>query len=303
VRQFDVTEERGTMHLEKPLWRDEKTARLLEAMLTGEVGEIKPVIDPDREMGYHYPELNRVLDIPDKEAQEILDSLAGQTILEKAFVEKYIHCPQCQSLNLAPGYYCVKCSSGKLARGRVLVHSVCEYAGAEEEFNQAGRLVCPKCFQEVKVIGQDYTSLGVMRKCRDCNEIFAHPSIKWRCLKCGSVTPEDKVVEVDAHSYGLPEREELRLWLRFELGHKPKLIKFLQERGFEVTENATVTGRSGPSTSSICWPSGMTAWQSTASPWASRTPSRSWVSTGCSASMTRPMTVAFMTRSWWSSPR
>jgi hypothetical protein len=240
-----MPEERGTMHLEKPLWRDEKTARLLEAMLSGEIGEIKPVIDPDREMGYSYRELSRVLDIPDKEAQQMLDSLAGQSILEKAFVEKYIRCPQCQSLNLAPGYYCVKCSSGRLSRGRVLVHSVCEYAGAEEEFNQSGRLVCPKCYQEVKVIGQDYTSLGVMRKCRDCGEIFAHPSIKWRCLKCTAVTSEDKVVEVDAHSYSLPEREEIRLWLRFELGHKPKLIKFLQERGFEVTENARVAGRSG----------------------------------------------------------
>lgn len=233
------------MHQEKPLWRDERTAKLLEAMLTGEVGEIKPQIHPDREMGYYYPGLSRILDIPDKEAQELLDSLVKTNVLEKGFVDKYIHCPECQSLNLAPGYYCVKCGSGRLSRGRVLVHSSCEYAGAEEEFNQSGRLVCPKCSEEVRVIGQDYTSLGIMRKCRDCGEVFAHPSIKWRCLKCSAVTPEDKVAEVDAYSYSLPENEETRLWLRFELGHKPRLIKFLQERGFEVTENAKVTGRSG----------------------------------------------------------
>ena len=233
------------MHLDKPLWRDEKIAKLLEVLLSGEIGDIKPQIDPDREMGYYYPEVSRVLEIPDKEGMALLDSLAKLGILEKGFVDKYIHCPECRSLNLAPGYYCVKCGSGRLTRGRILVHSVCEYAGPEEEFGQSGRLTCPRCFQELRVIGQDYNSMGVMRKCRDCQEVFAHPSIKWRCLKCGAVTPEDKVAEVDAYSYSLPENEEMRLWLRFELGHKPRLIKFLQERGFEVSENATVKGRSG----------------------------------------------------------
>lgn len=233
------------MHADKPLWRDETTAKLLEAMLSGSIGDFKPQADPDRELGYFYPEASRILGLPDGQVVSLLERLGGAGILERSFADKYIGCPQCRSLNLAPGYYCVNCGSGRILRGRVLTHSVCQYSGLEDDFNKSGRMVCPKCFQEMRALGQDYSSLGVMRKCRDCGEVFNHPAIKWRCLKCFAVTPEEKVLELDVFAYSLPKDEEMRLWLRFELGHKPRLIKFLQERGFEVTENAVVKGRSG----------------------------------------------------------
>ncbi len=234
-----------TMDLTKPLWRDEKAARLLGTLLSGAVTELKPQIDPDREMGYYYPEATKVLNIPDKEVLAMLDGLAKAGILERTSSERYIYCPQCRSLNLTPGYYCVKCGSGRIVRGRVLVHTACQYAGVEEEYGQAGKMICPKCQQELRTTGQDFTSMGVLRKCRDCGEVFGHPAIKWRCLKCGAVVPEDKALEVDAYTYTLTKREEVRLSLTFEMNHKPRLIKFLQERGFEVHENARAKGRSG----------------------------------------------------------
>ena len=233
------------MDLSKPLWRDEKAAKLLGALLSGSVGELKPQIDPDREMGFYYPEAAKAISAPDKDVLALLEHLAKSGVLERVFSEKYIYCPQCKSLNLTPGYYCVKCGSGKIIRGRVLVHSVCQYGGVEEEFSRSGKLVCPKCYQELRTGSQDFTSLGVLRKCRDCGEVFGHPAIKWRCLKCGTVVPEDKVMEVDAYTYALTRNEEMRLVLSFELNHKPRLIKFLQERGFEVHENAKAKGRSG----------------------------------------------------------
>jgi general secretion pathway protein E len=48
---------------------------------------------------------------------------------------------------------------------------------------------------------------------------------------------------VNAYSYSL--NEEKRNWLEFELKPKSHLIGFLQERGYEVAENAIVQGRSG----------------------------------------------------------
>jgi hypothetical protein len=82
-----------------------------------------------------------------------------------------------------------------------------------------------------------------MRKCHDCNEVFNIPAIKWRCLKCSSLTTEDKVIEANIYSYTLNEAK--RGWLEFELKPKRELIEFLMERGYEVMENATVKGRSG----------------------------------------------------------
>jgi hypothetical protein len=233
------------MDLNKPLWRDEKAVKLLEAVLSGAIGDMKPQIDLDREMGYHYPEAAKIVSVPDKELLTLLEYLAKAGILERVFSEKYIYCPQCKSLNLTPGYYCVKCGSGRIIRGRILVHTACQYAGVEEEFTRSGKQVCPKCYQELRTSGQDFTSLGVLRKCRDCGEVFGHPAIKWRCLKCGAVVPEDKALEVDAYTYALTKKEDMRLMLTFEMNHKPRLIKFLQERGFEVHENAKAKGRSG----------------------------------------------------------
>jgi general secretion pathway protein E len=67
--------------------------------------------------------------------------------------------------------------------------------------------------------------------------------IKWRCLKCSSVAAEDKITEVNIYSYIL--NESRRSWLEFELQPKPQLIEFLKQRGYEVTEHATMKGRSG----------------------------------------------------------
>ena len=233
------------MDVSKPVWRDDKAAKLLGALLSGTIVELKPQIDPDREMGYYYPEAAKIVIISDKELLALLENLAKAGILERVFSEKYIYCPQCKSLNLTPGYYCVKCASGRIVRGRILVHTVCQYAGVEEEFTRSGKQVCPKCYQELRSTGQDFTSLGVLRKCRDCGEVFGHPAIKWRCLKCGVIVPEEKAMEVDAYTYALTKKEDMRLTLTFEMNHKPRLIKFLQERGFEVHENAKAKGRSG----------------------------------------------------------
>ena len=62
------------------------------------------------------------------------------------------------------------------------------------------------------------------------------PVTKWRCLKCSSITSEDKVVEVNIYSYSLDEAK--RRWLEFELKPKAQLTEFLKQRGYEITVNA-----------------------------------------------------------------
>jgi len=136
-----------------------------------------------------------------------------------------------------------KCGSGSIARGRILEHFICNYVGLEEEFVAKGRYICPKCRQELRTIGVDYQSQGLLRKCRDCGEVFNIPLIRWRCLKCASLTAEDRVTEINVYSYHL--NEDKRDWLEFDLKPKPYLLEFLKQRGYMVTENAIVKGRSG----------------------------------------------------------
>jgi len=225
------------------LWHNEKVAKLLEAMLQGTIPELKPQLNPQSELGFSFPPVNQLIHTPDRETATLLESLADEGILERKFFDKFLYCPQCQSVNLRPVYYCSKCGSGNIVRGRVLEHLVCKYVGTEDEFLLKGKLVCPKCKQGLHTLGSDYRSLGVLYKCRDCQEIFNYPAIRWRCLKCSSLTPADKITEINVFSYSL--NEEKKNWLGFELKPKSQLVRFLQERGYEVRENATVKGRSG----------------------------------------------------------
>jgi hypothetical protein len=224
------------------LGSDARAIELVTAMLAGHIIDIKPELDFTSELGYAYPFIEETLKSTGPEAVSVLESLASEGILNKDFFDRFLQCPQCRSINLRPTTHCPKCASGNIARGRVLEHSICGYVGLENEFTSQGRLICPKCKAELKKIEGDYRSLGLMRKCYACGDVFPIPVVKWRCLKCSSITSEDKVIEVNIYSYSLDEAK--RRWLEFELKPKAQLTEFLKQRGYEVTENATREGRS-----------------------------------------------------------
>ncbi len=231
------------MSAENPAWKNEQTGKVLQAMLQGTIPEAKPQLNPQSELGFSFPLLSQLIPGTDKEITATLESLADEEILKRKFFDKFLHCPQCQSVNLRPLYHCPLCGSGNIVRGRILEHLLCKHVGTEDEFRIKGKLVCPKCQQDLRSLGSDYHSLGVLYKCRDCAEVFSQPAIKWRCLKCSSITPADKILEVNAYSYSL--NEEKRGWLAFELKPKSQLIQLLQLRGYEVKQNATMRGGSG----------------------------------------------------------
>jgi len=92
-------------------------------------------------------------------------------------------------------------------------------------------------------IESDYRSRGLLYKCHDCGEVSSLTQIKWECLKCASITAEDKVSDTTIYAYSFNEAK--RSWLEFELKPKHQLIEFLKQRGYKVVEKATVKGRSG----------------------------------------------------------
>ena len=238
----DTPEVAGTP-LAIELGENEKAMKLVAEILAGKIVDIRPAFDLTSELGFVYPDAEQVLEVKTEEALIILESLADKDILKREFFDKFLHCPQCKSVSLRPTTHCPKCGSGNIARGRIFEHFPCKFVGLEEEFVFKGKYICPKCQQELKAIGTDYQSLGLLRKCHDCDEVFSVPVLKWRCLKCSSLTAEDRVSEVKSYSYSFNEVK--RGWLEFELKPKSQLTEFLQQRGYEVQENVTMKGRSG----------------------------------------------------------
>ena len=217
--------------------------KLVAEMLAAKIVDIKPQLDFTSELGFIYPLVEQKLKVKSKEAVAIMESLSDKGILKRNFFDRLLRCPRCQSINLRPSTHCSKCGSGNIVRGRILEHSACGYVGVEDEFTIKGRYVCPRCKMELRTMGVDYQSRGVLRKCRDCGEVFNVPLIKWRCLKCSSLVDEDKIDELNVYSYSIDETK--KNWLEFELQPKAKFLEFLRQHGYEVTENARVKGRSG----------------------------------------------------------
>jgi hypothetical protein len=222
---------------------NEIAIKLIAEMLAGRIVTIKPQYDFTTELGYVYPAVEQTIKVKGKEAVAILESLAAKDIVNKSFFDRLIRCHRCQSPHLRPSAHCPKCSSGHIARGRILEHFACKYVGLEDEFTVKGKYVCPKCKMELRTLGADYRSQGVLYKCRDCNEIFTVPFLKWRCLKCSSLASEDEVDEIVIYAYSFNELK--KNWLEFELQPKVRFVEFLRKYGYKVTENARVQGRSG----------------------------------------------------------
>jgi len=222
---------------------NKRAMKLVTEMLAGNITDIRPQLDFTSEMGFNYPAIEKLIEHKGEEVISILESLAANGILNKSFFDRMLRCPQCQSVNLRPTTHCPKCGSGNIARGRILEHLICNYVGLEDEFISKGKYVCPKCYQVIMAIESDYRSRGLLYKCHDCGEVSSLTQIKWKCLKCASITAEDKVTDTTIYAYSFNEAK--RSWLEFELKPKHQLIEFLKERGYKVVEKATVKGRSG----------------------------------------------------------
>ena len=222
---------------------DERARELVAAMLAAKIVDIKPQFDFATELGFTYPVVEQITKVRGKEAIAIVESLTSRNILKKSFFDRLLRCGRCQSVNLRPSLHCPKCSSGDIVRGRILEHVACKYVGVEYEFAAKGRYICPRCKLDLHTLGEDYESRGVLRKCRDCAEIFSTPLVKWRCLKCSTLASEDEVSEVTIYSYSLDETKKSEL--EFELQPKVKFLELLRRYGYQVTENAQVKGRSG----------------------------------------------------------
>jgi len=225
------------------LGKDEMAMKVVAAMLAARIVDIKPQLDFSTELGFVYPIVEQTARVKGKEAVAIVESLTDKGILRRSFFDRLLRCPRCQSINLRPSIHCPKCSSGDIVRGRILEHLACNYVGVEDEFAARGKYICPRCKLELRTMGADYRSQGVLRKCRDCGEIFSAPFLKWRCLKCSSLANEDEVGEVNVYAYSLDEAK--RNWLEFELQPKVRFLEFLRHHGYKVTQNARAKGRSG----------------------------------------------------------
>jgi predicted RNA-binding Zn-ribbon protein involved in translation (DUF1610 family) len=224
--------------------------RLVGEMLLGNIGEVKPAIDLSTELGFTYPQVENLLGVTTEEALNILDFWANNHVLEKQFQDKLQFCPYCWSPNFRPGLCCPKCGSENIIKGRILEHFSCGNTSLEDEYVADGKYVCPKCKKKLGFLGRDYRSLGISYKCHNCGKVSSGTGLKRKCHKCSLLFADSGAKETLLHSYRINAEKkpwlefELRPWWKFEIGPKARLIDFLKNQGYEVTERARITGTS-----------------------------------------------------------
>lgn len=95
-----------------------------------------------------------------------LKSLAELDYLNAKPLHSTISCPSCNSLATSLILKCGECDSPQLVKGEAIEHYSCGGIDLRVNFEkEGGKLVCPKCEKEVKLIGVDYRKVGAIYVC------------------------------------------------------------------------------------------------------------------------------------------
>lgn len=222
------------------LYKERDTQALLSKFLNDEIKELLPVFGPDQ--SYGYPTAEAI--VGDRSlAEALLDRLFQAGILERRIYDETIHCPKCGSTRISVRYSCPHCKSFDIRKSSLIEHVKCGYMDVEDNFKKDGKLVCPKCHEELKKPDVDHRRAGVWCTCKDCSKSFDIPVTSHFCRDChGDFTFEEIVIK-NAYSYSLAEKARNEATLGWTLITPIKDL--LGKEGFRVESPAFLKGKSG----------------------------------------------------------
>lgn len=218
------------------LYKERNTQAFVGKFLTGEISELEPVYDP--KLGYRYPLVEAIIGGP-TEAEAFLDRLHNAGMLERKLYDKIIYCPKCKSSNISTRYCCPYCKSFNIQKSSLIEHVKCGYMDVEQNFQKDGKLVCPKCHDELRKLDVDYRRAGIWCTCKECSKSFDIPVTMHFCRDCRADSTFEEVLIKDVYSYTL--REEANVgWVIIA-----PIRELLEENEFEVESPAFLKGKSG----------------------------------------------------------
>ncbi|UPM42579.1 hypothetical protein [Halocatena salina] len=208
--------------------------RLLESLADGTVEEFSPVINEDGEVSY--PDVDRHLDVNDRDSYSVLESLAQREILYREFREKAYVCPECGRDGMMYTTVCAECGSQNTVEQELYKHVECGCLAPKNQFQVGeGEYVCPDCQLTVRPEQMDVLHRHV---CQTCGESGAGSVGALRCRECLSVCEPQKAIEWVLYSYGFEQYG--RQWLTTQLSARQALVEMLDDRGFTVEVDAYI---------------------------------------------------------------
>ena len=222
------------------LYKDRNVQVFLSKFLSGEIAELKPTFDP--KVGYRYVEVEAILGDASK-VEDFLNRLYEAKVIEKKLYDNILYCPSCGSQNISTHYCCPYCKSFNIQKGSLIEHVKCGYMDVEENFRKGGKLVCPKCREELKKPDVDYRKAGIWCTCKDCGKSFDIPVTRHFCRECQTDFTFEDVEIRDVYAYTL--NEEVKGEITAGWIFVAPIKEFLVESGFKVEAPAFLKGKSG----------------------------------------------------------
>lgn len=141
---------------------------------------------------YYYPLVE--LWISDKRIiPQWLQTCAERNLLEETGeISHNIVCGYCFSAHIQFVERCPQCHSTQLKPTSFLHCFSCGFIAPEHDFIQTGRLSCPKCHTQLRLIGEDYDRPLETGECQNCHVHYQEPQSWCQCMICRkSYSPEE----------------------------------------------------------------------------------------------------------------
>lgn len=213
--------------------------RLLVELADGPIEEFTPLIDEEGRVSY--PDVEQHLDARNEPPFEILESLARKGVLYREFRDKAYVCPDCGADGMSYMSICPGCGSPNTIERELLEHMECGGVAPQERFQtEDGEYVCPECDLSLR---PEHTELLNQHICQTCGERAADPIDALRCRECASIYEPEETIEWVLYSYGF-ERDG-KQWLDTQLSTRRSMAEMLEERGFAVDVDTTITDDTG----------------------------------------------------------
>ncbi len=175
-------------------------------------------------------------DLAIKYSQERIDVLSNYGIIKKVKnLPLIIKCPNCQSYDYKIVLKCPSCTSENLVKGEIIEHYSCSTINFSNKFMKEGKLICPKCNQELRRLGVDYRKIGNWVFCEKCSDFYGEANISLRCNSCKTLYTVNESIWEEEEKI-VPDRAKILKLIR-RLSILSEIEKELRNKGLDVRRN------------------------------------------------------------------
>lgn len=183
---------------------------------------------------------------------QTLDTLEDKGYLTGEDYDRVIICPTCNSPHVYSKYACPTDRSIFIKKVILLRHDHDGFSGELEQFEQDGRLICPKCSQDLgdahdkETWDSSLNEIGYSFQCEHNKHRFERPLVLHFCPVCGSTFDYKTARYMALKAYTLSQNtyDMVKNTADTEKLIKP-VIDFLKQNGLEIQYGYELKGVSG----------------------------------------------------------